>query len=289
MRGIFHRFNTVETGSESDSGICTLSKRKILSTSVILRISCIICLATSTLMCILLLVTTIPGLHLPSTLEDAKYDVQVLKDYTDKNEEGHNRIFIIFCLLYLWKQTFCVPGSILLNLIAGALYGMASVPLLCFLTAFGSTLCYYIFYFAGAEILEHCIPKHLSKLRTQIEENRSSMFLYLLTLRLFPLAPYWLINIVSPFVGVPVWVFFMTCMLGIIPYNFVTVEAGQMLSKVDSISDILNPWFMGKLLLISAVPFIFSILAKKNKEINIENGDDWEEFKEDEIGLISST
>ncbi|ORX91835.1 hypothetical protein K493DRAFT_227031 [Basidiobolus meristosporus CBS 931.73] len=229
------------------------------------------------------MVTTIPGLDLPSNLEETKYDVQVLKGFTDQGEENHQKIFVIFLLLYLWKQTFCVPGSILLNLIAGALYGMPSVPLLCLLTAVGSTLCYYIFYFAGGDILEYYIPRHLSKIRGQIEENRSSMFLYLLTIRLFPLTPYWLINIVSPFVGVPVWVFFLTCMLGIIPYNFVTVEAGQMLSEVNSLSDILNPWFIGKLFLISAVPFMLTFMGKRKKkgQLDVEAGD-WDEMKDEE-------
>ncbi|ORY04933.1 hypothetical protein K493DRAFT_143278, partial [Basidiobolus meristosporus CBS 931.73] len=214
----------------------------------------------------LALVTSIPGLRLPASLDDAKYIVQVLSDYTHNNPEGHTKTFVIFTLLYLWKQTFCVPGSILLNLIAGALYGMSTIPLLCFLTALGSTLCYYIFYFAGADLLEHYIPERLDQLRTQIDENRSRMFLYLLTLRLFPFAPYWLINIVSPFVGVPVWSFFVTCMLGIIPYNFVTVEAGKMLSQVEEISDIFNPWFIFKLLAMSTVPFLLSFIGKRKSK-----------------------
>ncbi|KAK9721091.1 hypothetical protein K7432_003696 [Basidiobolus ranarum] len=282
MSVIFHRANTVETDIDSSSSDFTSGFH---NRSVIARVACIVCLAILSVVGILWLVTTIPGLRLPSTIEDAKYDVRVLKEYTETIEEGNHKILIIFSLLYLWKQTFCVPGSIFLNLIAGALYGMSSIPLLCFLTALGSTLCYYIFYLAGADLLEYYIPNHMSQIRAQIENNRSSLFLYLLTIRLFPLSPYWLINIVSPFVGVPVWVFFVTCMLGVTPYNLVTVEAGQMLSEVESMADILNIWFVGKLLLISAVPFLISVLGKKrNKDKNVECGN-WQE-KEDEVRLI---
>ncbi|KAK9712949.1 hypothetical protein K7432_006787 [Basidiobolus ranarum] len=269
MRNIFQRVSTTEVESEVEKPSVST---KTASTTILLKILFILIIGVGTLAGILALVATIPGLRLPSSLEDAKYIVQVLKDYIRDNEEGHTKTFIIFTLLYLWKQTFCVPGTILLNLIAGALYGMSTIPLLCFLTAFGSTLCYYIFYFAGSDILEHYIPKQLEKLRGQIEDNRPRMFLYLMTIRLFPFAPYWLINIVSPFVGVPVWSFFITCMLGIIPYNFVTIEAGEILSEVETVSDILNPWFITKLLFVSIVPLMLSFIGKrKNKEVDVEN------------------
>ncbi|KAK9762212.1 hypothetical protein K7432_012277 [Basidiobolus ranarum] len=276
MRNLFQRVSTNESEIESEKPM----PMNPTSTSILLRILLIVLVGLGTLIGILALVATIPGLRLPASLEDAKYIVQVLKEYTQNNEEGQTRTFLIFTLLYLWKQTFCVPGTILLNLIAGALYGMTTIPLLCFLTALGSTLCYYMFYFAGSDILEHYIPTRLDKLRTQIDENRPRMFLYLLTIRLFPFAPYWLINIVSPFVGVPIWSFFITCMLGIIPYNFVTIEAGEMLSQVETVSDILNPWFMVKLLLMSTVPFLFSFIGKrKNKEEDVENPE-WDEEKD---------
>ncbi|ORY07886.1 hypothetical protein K493DRAFT_201667 [Basidiobolus meristosporus CBS 931.73] len=281
MRNVFQRVNTTDVDADADietekSPVTT----KAASTSILLRILLILIVGVGTLAGILALVATIPGLSLPSSLEDAKHIVQVLRDYIQNNEEGHSKTFIIFTLLYLWKQTFCVPGTILLNLIAGALYGMSTIPLLCFLTALGSTLCYYIFYFAGADILEHYIPERLDKLRGQIDQNRSRMFLYLMTIRLFPFAPYWLINIVSPFVGVPVWSFFITCMLGIIPYNFVTIEAGEMLSEVESVSDILNPWFIIKLLVVSVVPLLLSFIGKrKHKEEDVENPE-WEEEKD---------
>ncbi|ORY06273.1 hypothetical protein K493DRAFT_310604 [Basidiobolus meristosporus CBS 931.73] len=143
-------------------------------------------------------------------------------------------------------------------------------------------MCYYMFYIAGRDILERYIPNHLASFRYQIESNRSSLFLYLLTIRLFPLSPYWLINIISPFVGVPVWIFFVTCMLGILPYTFVTVEAGQMLSEVESISDILDSRFMGKLFLISAVPIFVSIVTRKrNKSGSVEE-------KHEQVGFLSS-
>ncbi|ORY06274.1 hypothetical protein K493DRAFT_23164 [Basidiobolus meristosporus CBS 931.73] len=114
MNGALQRVNSneLEAGS-SCSALPSATNHQHFNKSVLVRAASIICLAILSVLCILLLITNIPGLRVPATLKDAKYDVEVLKEYMLTNG-GQCRILVIFSLLYLWKQTFCVPGSILM-------------------------------------------------------------------------------------------------------------------------------------------------------------------------------
>ena len=65
---------------------------------------------------------------------------------------GFTYVLVLFTSAYLFKQTFAIPGSVFLNLLAGALFGLGlGFPMTCFLTACGATFCYSLAKFAGRE------------------------------------------------------------------------------------------------------------------------------------------
>ena len=65
---------------------------------------------------------------------------------------GFTYVLVLFTSAYLFKQTFAIPGSVFLNLLAGALFGLGlGFPMTCFLTACGATFCYSLAKFAGRQ------------------------------------------------------------------------------------------------------------------------------------------
>lgn len=178
----------------------------------------------------------------------------------------NNRLYmiILFTSAYLYKQTFCIPGSALLNVLGGAIFGLwTALPLCCVLTGAGATLSYLL----SKQFAEHIVvrywPEEIRNLKERIEFNKDRLIPYLLSLRLLPFTPNWLLNLISPVVGVPLHYFFVTAFLGLIPYNYICVQSGAMLSSFSSLNDILTWATFLKLTFLSFMALMVPKIIKK--------------------------
>ncbi len=87
----------------------------------------------------------------PSSLEELKSLTQILSDIIS-DDIGFIYVLVLFTSAYWFKQAFAIPGSVFLNLLAGAIFGLSlGFPLTCFLTACGATTCYLLAKFAGRD------------------------------------------------------------------------------------------------------------------------------------------
>ncbi|KAM9128084.1 transmembrane protein 41A isoform 2-T2 [Pangshura tecta] len=96
-----------------------------------------------------------------------------------------------------------------------------------------------------------------------VEENRSCLFFFLLFLRLFPMTPNWFLNLASPILNIPVSQFFFSVLIGLIPYNFICVQTGAILSQITSLDAIFSWGTLLKLLAIAMVALIPGTLIKQ--------------------------
>ena len=71
-----------------------------------------------------------------------------------------------------------------------------------------------------------------------LEENASRLPYFLLSLRLLPISPNWAVNMCCGVLDVPITTFFLTVLIGLMPYNYICVTTGVILSKLTSINDI---------------------------------------------------
>ena len=86
----------------------------------------------------------------PSNIDDLKAITKILSQTLIDDQIGFAYVLTLFTSAYLFKQTFAIPGSVFLNLLAGAIFGLSlGFPLTCFLTACGATFCYLLAKFAG--------------------------------------------------------------------------------------------------------------------------------------------
>ena len=171
----------------------------------------------------------------------------------------------LFTLVFLFKQTYCIPGAALLNILAGSLFGTAKgLLLVMFLTALGSSFTYLISkHLIGSFIFGRLISEsRLASLRSRVEMNRKNLLYFIISLRMLPLVPGGITNLASPFLKIPLDTFFFGTFIGVAPYGFLCVSAASTLSSINSVSDIFNFWTILKLIgLIGLVTL--TILNKK--------------------------
>lgn len=173
-------------------------------------------------------------------------------------------VVLLFCCAYLYKQTFAIPGSVFMNLLAGALFGtMHGFPLVCLLTACGATFCFLLSHNFGKAYLVHFFPDKVKFIQDKVTENMDGLFFYLLFLRLFPMSPNWFMNMAAPIIGIPIHLFFMSVFVGLMPYNFICVRTGCMLSGISSLEDVFTPAIMVEMGTLAVVALVPGLVIKK--------------------------
>lgn len=220
-----------------------------------------------------------PMLSLPHSFEDARVLSLRLSAHLRSHPSSRAYLIALFACTYSLKQSFSIPGSALLNVMAGFIFGVGiGVPLVALLTAAGASGCYFLSGLVGSELiaLSSSLQHRVDHLRSLIdrEKRRGSggLFLYMLILRVFPFTPNFFVNLASPLVGVPFATFFASCAIGLVPYAYITVAAGETLQRLSAagsegartmqLSDILDVATMIKLALL-ALALLVPVLLKR--------------------------
>lgn len=200
-------------------------------------------------------------LKFPSDLEELRELAELLQFY---KTEHTGYVLLLFCSAYLYKQSFAIPGSSFLNILAGAIFGLyEGLFLACLLTTVGSTLCYLLSQAFGKLYIVNFFPDKVSMLQKKVEDNRDCLFFFLLFLRFFPMTPNWFLNMSAPIVNIPITFFFGSVFIGLLPYNFICVQTGVMLSELSSLDDLFSWERLLQLLAIACVALLPGALIRR--------------------------
>lgn len=176
----------------------------------------------------------------------------------------------IFLLTYIIAVGASIPGATILTLLGGFLFGpiVGSV-----LVVVGATLGALFINLAVEFALRDWVKRRsyhgVKKMEAGLKENA---FSYLLFVRLVPLFPFWLVNIVPALLGVPRRIFFISTLIGIIPGTVVYVLVGNGLghvldeNQVPNMGIIFEPQLLiplGALAVLSLVPVLYKKFRKK--------------------------
>ncbi|KIH51650.1 SNARE-like domain protein [Ancylostoma duodenale] len=126
----------------------------------------------------------------------------------------------------------------------------------------GSTLCYLFSEQFGREYVMYYFGQKLTYLQQKIDDNSNRLMPFLLFARIFPISPSWLLNIVAPFLNIPLRIFVISAFIGLAPYNFICVQAGYILSELRSWDDIFSTSTMMKLFSIALLPLAYAIYVR---------------------------
>lgn len=139
-------------------------------------------------------------------------------------------VALAFVAVYVAATTLSLPGSSILTMSAGFLFGLYLGTAIAVISAtVGATLLFLIARSSFGEFLRDRAPGALQTLK---DGFRKGAFNYLVSLRLVPLFPFWLINLAAAFLDVPPRTFIVGTFLGIIPGAAVYASVGNGLGRI---------------------------------------------------------
>lgn len=132
---------------------------------------------------------------------------------------------IVFAAIYAVAVAFSVPGAVILTIIGGFMFGPYHATLYVVIGAtVGATVLFLAARHAFSDLLVGRVGPWLRKMEVGFNKHPVS---YMLILRLVPLFPFWLVNLVPAFLGVSTMTYFFCTLFGIIPGTFVYALLGD--------------------------------------------------------------
>lgn len=209
----------------------------------------------------------IASMRMPTTLRELQSARHVLHAAV----QAHLPVSLAaFSLTYLFKQAFSIPGSSVLNLAAGALFGSAvGIPLVCALTTAGASCSYLMSASYGGAVVRR-LEARVAPVRDHVRqaERNGTLWWYLLFARVLPFSPNWLLNLCAPWVGVPLRAFAPSVLLGLCPYNFVTVRSGALLEQLTSANSAMDAVTVAQMVVLAAVMLLPVVLRKQARRLS---------------------
>ncbi|MBD3895781.1 FAD-dependent oxidoreductase [Halomonas sp. ML-15] len=172
-----------------------------------------------------------------------------------------------FFLIYTLMAGLSLPGATLLTLLGGALFGFGwGLLIISFASTLGATLAFLIARTLARGPLERRFATQLDSINRGIQREGA---LYLFTLRLIPLFPFFVINLVMGLTRMRVVTFYWVSQLGMLPGTAVFVNAGRELGSLESLSGILSPTLIVSFVLIGLFPLLarFVVDAIKRRRL----------------------
>ena len=158
---------------------------------------------------------------------------------------------------YVLVAALSLPGALVMTLALAALFGLAAGTLLVsFASSIGATLAFFVSRYLLRDSVQHRFGDKLKSINDGIAKEGA---LYLFALRLVPLFPFFLINLLMGLTPMRARTFYWVSQLGMLPGTLVFVNAGTQLAQLHSLSDILSPGLLFSFALLG----IFPVIAKK--------------------------
>ncbi|MBS1127423.1 MAG: associated Golgi protein [Nitrospirae bacterium] len=175
-----------------------------------------------------------------------------------------------YMLIYILVTSLSLPGATIMTLAGGALFGLLrGTIIVSFASTIGATLACLVSRFILRDWVQGKFGERLKTVNDGIEREGS---FYLFTLRLIPVFPFWLINLVLGLTKMPLRTFYWVSQFGMLPGTIVYVNAGKELGKIDSLSGILSPGLILSFVILGLFPLATKkamALYKRKKETGI--------------------
>ena len=133
--------------------------------------------------------------------------------------------WLVYAAIYMAAVAFSVPGGAILTIAGGFMFGpYVSTGVVVVGATCGATILFLAARYAFADYLRQKTGGAMRRMEAGFNENPVS---YMLILRLVPLFPFWLVNLVPAFLGVKIKIYFLSTLFGIIPGTFVYSLVGD--------------------------------------------------------------
>ena len=161
-----------------------------------------------------------------------------------------------YLALYAGFAALSIPGAAVMTLAGGAVFGLVlGTILVSFASVLGAVLAFLGSRYLFRGWVERRFGRRLAAIDRGLERDGA---LYLLSLRLNPAFPYFLVNLAMGLTRMGVLKFALISQIGMLPATIIYVNAGTQIASIRTVGDILSPGLIGSLVLVS----LFPLLAK---------------------------
>ena len=162
-----------------------------------------------------------------------------------------------FFAAYVAVTALSFPGAAIMTLAAGAIFGLlVGTVIVSFASSIGATLAFLAARFVLRDSVQARFGARLAEIDKGVQKEGA---FYLFTLRLVPLVPFFVINLLMGLTKMKTTTFYWVSQLGMLAGTVVYVNAGTQLAKIDSLRGILSPGLIGSFVLLG----VFPLIAKK--------------------------
>ena len=158
-----------------------------------------------------------------------------------------------FFILYVAVTGLSIPGAAIMTLVAGALFGVViGTVIVSFASTMGATLAFLSARFVLREWVQGKFGERLRAIDDGLEKDGA---FYLFTLRLIPVFPFFVINLLMGLTRLKTRTFFWVSQLGMLPATIVFVNAGTQISRIESTSGLLSPALIASFVALALFPW----------------------------------
>lgn len=185
-------------------------------------------------------------LKIPSTVGDAKKIGSLILRYKD---DHYYTVFGAYFSTYILLQSFCIPGSIVLSILAGYLFpAPLALLVICVCSTIGAST-FYIMISNKRRSLQRFLSRGGSDsklerfstyVQNKVKEHRSNLFICVFLLRATPIFPNWTINLCSPIINLPLRPFVLGTITGVAPLSVIHVWTGRILNDLSNDQSLVN-------------------------------------------------
>ncbi|RBM31164.1 TVP38/TMEM64 family protein [Vibrio tarriae] len=192
------------------------------------------------------------------TLDVAKAKQAELANYIDAHLL---QAALIYFVVYVLLTAFSIPGATVVTLLGAALFGFwLSLMLASFASTIGATLAFLSSRFLLRDWVQAKFADKLQTINQGIERDGA---FYLLSLRLIPIFPFFLINLVMGLTPISTWRYYWVSQLGMLPGTAVYLNAGTQLAEISSLGEIVSLPVLASFVLLGVFPMVVKRLMSK--------------------------
>ncbi len=156
--------------------------------------------------------------------------------------------------IYVAMAALSIPGAAILTLAAGAMFGLfIGLVVVSFASSLGALLAFLAARYLLRDTVQARFGKQLASINDGMQRDGTW---YLLTLRLVPLFPFFLINLLAALTPIGAARFYVVSQLGMLAGTAVFVNAGTQLAGIEKASDVLSPGLLLSFVLLGVFPLI---------------------------------
>ncbi|MEY3940010.1 MAG: hypothetical protein RLZZ604_470 [Pseudomonadota bacterium] len=169
-------------------------------------------------------------------------------------KDANPALYIVgFFLLYVAVTGLSIPGAAIMTLVAGALFGVVVGTLI---VSFASTMGATLAFLSSRYLLRDWVQgKFGERLRAVDDGLEKDGAFYLFTLRLIPVFPFFVINLLMGLTRIKTGTFFWVSQIGMLPATIVFVNAGTQISRIESTAGLLSPALIASFVALAFFPW----------------------------------